>query len=220
MPATVSTEKVRSLVSEGAQLLEVLPQAAYDEEHLPGAVNIPLPSLTPQAAEQLDRKRPVVVYCYDTECDLSARGAALLELYGFEQVFDYTGSKTEWLGMGLPAEGSLRSSDRAGGRARPVPTCAPDDPVDGLVFDDVTARCVVVTGSRVILGSLRREAAGLPAGTPASRAMEPGPPTVRPSISRAELARSMVQEGQRSVLVSGLDGRLIGIVTVEDLQGS
>ena len=218
MPATVSTEKVRSLASQGAQLLEVLPQSAYDEEHLPGAVNIPLPSLTPQAVEQLDRQRPVIVYCYDTECDLSARGAALLELYGFEEVYDYTGSKTEWLGMGMPAEGSLRDSDRAGGRARPVPTCGPDDPVERLAFDDATGRCVVVTGSGVILGSVRREAAGLPPGTPAARAMEPGPPTVRPSISRAELGRSMGQEGQRSVLVSGLDGRLVGIVSLDDLR--
>ena len=220
MPTTVSTERVRDLARQGAQLLEVLPQNAYDQEHLPGAVNIPLPSLTPAAAESLDRSRPVVVYCYDTECDLSARGAALLELYGFKEVYDYTGSKTEWLGLGLPGEGTLRRADPAGGRARPVPTCAPDASVRDVTFDEATGRCVVVEASGVILGSLRREAAGLPGETPASQAMEPGPPTVRPSISRAELARSMAEEGQLSVLVSSLDGRLIGIVTLDDLQAA
>lgn len=218
MSRTVSTEQVQSLAGAGAQLLEVLPQSAFDREHLPDAINIPLPSLTKARAGQLDRARPVVVYCYDTECDLSARGAALLEAYGFADVYDYTGSKTEWLGMGLPAEGTLAGSERAGGRARQVPTCGPTDSLESVLFDEVTGRCVVVDGDGIVLGSLRREAAGLPPGTKAMEAMEPGPPTVRPSISRAELAQSMSEEGQQSMLVSSLDGRLIGITTLDELQ--
>jgi len=43
----------------------VLPAAEYAEEHLPGAINIPLKSLDATSAQQLDRAKPVVVYCYD-----------------------------------------------------------------------------------------------------------------------------------------------------------
>ena len=57
---------VQRLVAAGAQLVEVLPRDEYNEEHLPGAVLLPLKALTREAAERtLDRGRPVIVYCWD-----------------------------------------------------------------------------------------------------------------------------------------------------------
>src|SRR5690348_11372557 len=100
MARTVNTQEVRQLVADGAQLLEVLPASAYTREHLPGALNIPLPQITTAAldAAGLDARRATVVYCYDHECDLSSRAAALLEAFGFAEVYDYAASKTAWLG--------------------------------------------------------------------------------------------------------------------------
>jgi len=57
---------VERLLSEGAQLIEVLPREEYEEEHLPGAINIPLPRLDKEARERLDPNRPVIVYCWDS----------------------------------------------------------------------------------------------------------------------------------------------------------
>lgn len=65
MPNDVGLEEMRRLVAEGAQVVEVLPVRAYEEEHLPGAVNIPLKTLNEATAAQLDTHRPVVVYCWD-----------------------------------------------------------------------------------------------------------------------------------------------------------
>jgi rhodanese-related sulfurtransferase len=66
MPAAVTRHDVRRLVEAGAQLVEVLPRDEYDEEHLPGAIHLPLKSLTRQAAAAaLDVARPVIVYCWD-----------------------------------------------------------------------------------------------------------------------------------------------------------
>ncbi len=65
MPTTIDRSQVRRLVDEGAQLVEVLPQREYEAEHLPGAINIPLRQLDPTTTGQLDRNRPVIVYCYD-----------------------------------------------------------------------------------------------------------------------------------------------------------
>ena len=56
---------VRRLVAQGAQLVEVLPAAEYDEEHLPGAINIPLKTLGPKTISGLDLSHPVIVYCWD-----------------------------------------------------------------------------------------------------------------------------------------------------------
>ncbi|MDQ4068706.1 MAG: rhodanese-like domain-containing protein [Actinomycetota bacterium] len=63
---SVGRERVRQLVDGGAQLIEVLEPRQYRLAHLPGAVNIPAWELTRGRAEELDRNRPVVVYCFDT----------------------------------------------------------------------------------------------------------------------------------------------------------
>ena len=66
MPAVVDRSAVlRLLAEDDAQLVEVLPQGEYDEEHLDGAIHLPLKSLSPHTADVLDRARPVVVYCWD-----------------------------------------------------------------------------------------------------------------------------------------------------------
>jgi rhodanese-related sulfurtransferase len=66
MPREIDREGVRRLVAQGAQLVEVLPSHEYQEEHLPGAVNLPLRRLEGQATDVLDRHRAVVVYCWDS----------------------------------------------------------------------------------------------------------------------------------------------------------
>ena len=64
MSTEVDRDEVRRLFADGAQLVEVLPEEEFQEEHLPGAVNIPLKELGDRAFE-LDRSRPVIVYCHD-----------------------------------------------------------------------------------------------------------------------------------------------------------
>ena len=66
MPREIDVEEVQRLVRErDALLLEVLPAREFEEEHLPGAINIPLKELTEAAVADLDRARPIIVYCWD-----------------------------------------------------------------------------------------------------------------------------------------------------------
>jgi rhodanese-related sulfurtransferase len=66
MPTGIDRNEVQRLVAEGqGQLVEVLPAREFEEEHLPGAINIPLKELNRETAKQLDRQRPVIVYCHD-----------------------------------------------------------------------------------------------------------------------------------------------------------
>ena len=67
MAIPAEREHVQRLLGAGAQLVEVLPRAEYEEEHLPGAINIPLKELDGGSLQQLDRTRPVIVYCYDSQ---------------------------------------------------------------------------------------------------------------------------------------------------------
>ena len=57
--------QLRELLDRGAQLVEVLPTAEYEELHLPAAISIPLKALDAKSTAQLDRRKAVVVYCWD-----------------------------------------------------------------------------------------------------------------------------------------------------------
>jgi rhodanese-related sulfurtransferase len=63
--ATIDLAGLRELIASGAQLVEVLPAAEYEELHLPGAIKIPLKQLDAESAQQLDPGRDIVVYCWD-----------------------------------------------------------------------------------------------------------------------------------------------------------
>jgi rhodanese-related sulfurtransferase len=68
MPTSIDRHDVQRLLAEhGAQLIEVLPADEYTDEHLPGAINIPLKELDRQTTSRLDPGRPVIVYCYDDQ---------------------------------------------------------------------------------------------------------------------------------------------------------
>ncbi len=65
MARLIDRGQVQELVRKGAQLVEVLPAEEYAEDHLPGAISIPLRHVDPQGVAGLDRNRPVIVYCWD-----------------------------------------------------------------------------------------------------------------------------------------------------------
>ena len=65
MAREIDRERVRRLMDQGAQIVDVLPAREYGEDHLPGAVNLPLRKIE-AAAHALDRTRAIVVYCADS----------------------------------------------------------------------------------------------------------------------------------------------------------
>ena len=61
----IDNAQLRDLLGAGAQLVEVLPEEEYLEEHLPGAINVPLKKLDAETTADLDKRKAVVVYCWD-----------------------------------------------------------------------------------------------------------------------------------------------------------
>ena len=66
MPTEVDLPALDRLLALGAQLVEVLPAKEFEEEHLPGAVSLPLKRLDASTVAVLDRGRAVVTYCWDS----------------------------------------------------------------------------------------------------------------------------------------------------------
>jgi rhodanese-related sulfurtransferase len=66
VPTAIDLSELDRLLAAGAQLVEVLPAKEYEEEHLPGAISIPLKKIDASTISTLDRGRAVVTYCWDS----------------------------------------------------------------------------------------------------------------------------------------------------------
>jgi rhodanese-related sulfurtransferase len=214
--------RVQQLIREGAQVVEVLPRAGYDDEHLPGAISIPLKELDRDRVRELARAAPVIVYCYDNECDLSPRAAARLESLGFERVYDYVAGKTDWGSAGLPLEGEEGSDTRAGAHVwTDVPTCRLDDRLQDVckgLEESGSDTCFVVDERRVVLGRIGRRAIRNKEDVTAEEAMTPGPTTIRPSARLRNAVERMQRRNLTGFPVTTLDGRLIGLLRRSDAE--
>ena len=230
MTADVATELdtaalERALTDEDVQLVEVLPADEYDEEHLPGARNVPLADLE---GADLDRTRPVVVYGFDLQDDRAHRAAARLEAAGFGDVRVYARGKVAWLAEGRASEGSRRPEQRVASIARTdgVPILRDDATLaDAATAFDTGAGtdtgdaevAVVLDPDGVVLGVLRPETLGLDPATPVADVLQPGPSTFRPSMTIAELVQYFRDSNERRAIVSTAAGRWIGLIRREDV---
>ncbi|MBV9898899.1 MAG: rhodanese-like domain-containing protein [Chloroflexi bacterium] len=70
MPRDIDRHGVQLLQASGAAVVEVLPTEEFENEHLPGAISLPLGDLSARSAEARigpDKGRPVVVYCQSVD---------------------------------------------------------------------------------------------------------------------------------------------------------
>jgi rhodanese-related sulfurtransferase/CBS domain-containing protein len=218
----IDREKVQALVDDqSAQLVEVLPGEEYEEEHLPGAISIPLKQFEDRRLDELDRDRPLIVYCWDYQCDLSPRAAARLETLGFREVYDYMAGKADWLAAGLPSEGTKAGSPHAGDVVSKPPTCLPGDTV-ALARDRTEdagwAECIVTSSENVVLGRLSKRALGGESEVSVESVMDPGPSTIRPSVPLDELVKRLSKADRKRALVTTNEGILVGVVRLEDAE--
>ena len=125
-----------------------------------------------------------------------------------------------WLAEGHPG-GGLRDRERlASIMRRDVPRVTSATTVDELprIMGDWEV-AVVVGADDIVVGTVRAEAQAGPSGLAVDQLMYTAPVTVRPSITAADLARSMDESGDSHVLVTTPGGRLLGMTRREDLDG-
>jgi rhodanese-related sulfurtransferase len=70
----VSRDEARKLIDEGAQLVDVRAGHEWEVGHIAGATHLPLDELAERAGE-IDRERPVVLYCRGGTRSTMAAGA-------------------------------------------------------------------------------------------------------------------------------------------------
>lgn len=99
-PREVSREEAQKLLGDGAQLVDVRADHEWEAGRIAGATHLPLDELATRAAE-IDRERPVVVYCRGG--NRSSMATAALAAAGYDAA-KLTEGITGWAEQGLPLE--------------------------------------------------------------------------------------------------------------------
>jgi len=154
---------------------------------------------------------------------MSPRAAWRLESLGFAEVYDYVGSKMEWIGDGLPFEGTLADQPRLSGLADgTVPTCTLDEPVSAVRprLDGWELALVTAPSELVVLGLVRAESLGLEDSRTIAEVMQEGPSTYRPHVSAEEMSANLERSPAPWVVVTTLAGRLVGVARPEAIHAA
>ncbi len=89
-----------SLEDRGFVLVDVRSREAFDQGHLPGAVNIPYQGLTAKRLADYPQDTLFVTYCAGTHCNGSTRGAIRIAELG-RPVKEMIGGVAGWLHEGF-----------------------------------------------------------------------------------------------------------------------
>ena len=140
-------------------------------------------------------------------------------------MWDYAAGKVDWLAHGLRAEGTAADRPTAGRLARDdAPTCALDTTAGEAlraIADSPYGFALMISADGVLLGRLRRSALENVASEDSVEAiLEPGPSTIRPHETAAELLTRLERSDVRTLLVTRPDGTLLGVVRREEIPRS
>jgi rhodanese-related sulfurtransferase len=222
MPTTIGRRSVQRLLANGATLIDVLPDEEFENEHIIGAIHIPLRTLDFHTTAHLEKHSPVIVYCWDLRCDLSVRASWRLESLGFTDVYDYEAGETDWVAYGLPTEGTRARALRVTDVMRSdIPVCGLRDRVGDV---DIAVRsrgwdiCAVLNEERVVLGLLHGDAWNTPHDTPVEDVMSNGPPTTRPSTLLDEMVERLHRRNTPGILISSSNGALMGYLWTSEAE--
>ena len=87
-------------------LVDVLSPVSYEEEHIPGSINIPLEDIEKKATKLLKKDKTIVVYCGSFRCTMSSQAAEILTKLGYKDVNDFEGGLQFWKDFGFSIESS------------------------------------------------------------------------------------------------------------------
>ena len=91
--------------NEGYALVNVLGSEQYQQQHIPGSINIPHERME-EFERHFDREKKILVYCASPDCSASQEAAQTLARSGFQHVYDYEGGMSDWREAGNSVEGA------------------------------------------------------------------------------------------------------------------
>jgi rhodanese-related sulfurtransferase len=94
----------------GYRVVDVRFPDDYDQGHVPGAVNLPMPKWqnARYLAEHLNKEAVLYLYCYTPTCHLAAQAAAKLAAAGYK-VVEVEGGWEDWVQRGYAVEKTVQA---------------------------------------------------------------------------------------------------------------
>ena len=99
-------------------VINVLSKDVYNDCHIKGSVNVPLPELE-KYAKNLNKDDEIIVYCAHYQCAASRNAWKTLHDLGFTNVKAYEGGMREWHQLGFPTRGVSKSHARESSKPQP-----------------------------------------------------------------------------------------------------
>lgn len=65
MTRRVDAVRAQRLLGQHTPFIDVLPSAVFEQEHLPGAVSVPLETFEASQVDGFARTKALLVYCFD-----------------------------------------------------------------------------------------------------------------------------------------------------------
>lgn len=146
---------------------------------------------------------------------MSPRAAARLESLAFEKVYDYMPGKMDWLAYGFPVE------KKDHGLSLVIEHLQMEFPIArlGERVGEVRLRmeqagfvtAAVLNNEGVLLGLLSKLGADADAEAAVDRVMDPGPTTIRPSVSVGNAVKQLDKLNTDELPITSSDGKLLGV---------
>jgi len=90
---------------ENIVVIDARSPAAYELEHIPGALNLPHREMNDNAIQSIDRNALIITYCDGIGCNASTKGALNMTKLGFK-VKELMGGLDWWKRDGYPTAGN------------------------------------------------------------------------------------------------------------------
>jgi len=111
MTDLITRDELKAELTAGAvTVVDALPRSYYDQQHIPGALNLTEDQVRELAPALLPDKSAIVTYCSNTACQNSQAVANLLANAGYTNVRKYGDGIQDWVEAGEPTETSTSPS--------------------------------------------------------------------------------------------------------------
>jgi rhodanese-related sulfurtransferase len=111
MTTLITRDELKAAIEKGeVTVVDALPAAYYEQQHLPGAVNLFVDEAADRAAAVLpDKGAAIVTYCSNAACPNSEGVARTLTQLGYTDVRKFREGIQDWVEAGLPTESGARA---------------------------------------------------------------------------------------------------------------
>jgi len=111
MVKRITRDELMRIFSSGEKfkLVDALSKESFAQEHIKGAISLPLEDIEKKAKKILNKNDKIIVYCASFECQASTKAAEKLLSLGYKDVLDYKGGLKDYKEANLPLEANTQT---------------------------------------------------------------------------------------------------------------